>query len=222
MEIFERFIKAFKQLPNTLKQVQILADKQAETRREVVSVLNRLRDTLTAAGDQVSVVLSEQIVGFQIVSNQPVKKIRVFFQDASMQMRRESISERLKKGHVCHELHVLFDEYGRPSTDVSTGAQPVTEWLRMLFGRSTKMRDALFLLWEGEKYYLDFIEEFLQVAADKAERLGKQGIRRADLINEGEKLVEMLREKRSIIRSETRAVEDQVEHCIKLLVDKLY
>ena len=221
LELFQNFSEGLAELPSALNRLGKLAGKQDDARRQVVLVLNRLGDALKAAGDHVTVALSEQIVGYQEASTGTVKDLRSFYSKASIALRREALSKRLKRGRVCAELHVLFDQYGRPATGPALGGQSAADWLRGLFGKSSKMKNALGLLWEGEKEYLYEIASFLQDAADDAEMLTKPKLRKAELLQGGEALTAKLREKRSAVQSGAARVEKRVEKTIEALIGKL-
>ena len=64
LELFKSFSNGFAELPKTFDRVGKLANKQEDIRREIVLVIHRLGDALKAAGDHITVAISEQKVGF--------------------------------------------------------------------------------------------------------------------------------------------------------------
>lgn len=216
--LYQAFAEGLADLPAALETVPKLAREQTDTRRAIIAVLNRLGDALEGAGDQVNVALSEQILGFQEVSSSAAAEIQAFLRKCSRQLRGNAIGERLKKGHVCHELHALYDEYGHFAAGASVSGQGASDWLRTLFGKSTKMRDALGRLMGGEQEYLRDMTRFLQDVADEAEMIAGSRLEKDELLKQCECLVEKLRKKRVVIRASSNQLQEQVDATIKLLV----
>ena len=195
-----------------ITDIAALGQVQTGARDGVVAVVNELCDGLQLASDVVSAAIGTTIADFYDARGGTDAQLRGFFVATATRFSDQSLGTLLHEGKVCGRLHALGDRFKQPLSKEAWSGIPFWQAVAALFTRSSPMSQALHGLLSGEKDYLRQIGWFLrevQVAAEDGAA--------APSIASGEKLVALLRQKRTTLQAQAVGLRTAGDACIAQL-----
>jgi hypothetical protein len=200
---------------NGLAQVErqlARGEKQAETRDDVIKIIDRMCDALQHACSLISDKLTESILEYNRIQRPTAARLQQYFSSTARRFSNKAIGKLLHEGHVCGELHMLGDRYSQPFSKQTMSTLSFTENVRTFFRRTNSMHQALWNLEHGERQYLRDFETFLvEIRTAAAQASGNV----EQLKSKGDALVELMRNKHKVLQQQALHIRERADACFR-------